>query len=198
MIKNKQETFNIKTKKIQNLNVESSSNISYIIDKNQVQQNIKQAKLKLQKWKNNEKKYRKINSILEFILMMMLLYGVAGWIVIDNFVYLITMFCLLIPMCAICVFLDKFKRIFEIVESGDYRKMLDEITLFGDLKPKDFVYVGVSENKDDEKLVNFKYIYKDNGVECEKVIKYFKIIKSEDIKESVLVFDRLEYYIPNT
>ena len=197
-MKNKKENFDIKKKKIQNLNIESASNISYIIDKNQVQQNVKQAKLKLQTWKNNEKKYQRINSVLEFIFMIMLLYGVAGWIVVDNFVYLITMFCLLIPMCAICVFLDKFKRIFEIVKSGDYRKMLDEITLFGDLKPNDFVYVGVSENKDDEKLVNFKYIYKDNGVECEKVIKYFKIIKSEDIKESVLVFDRFEYYVPNT
>ncbi len=195
-MKNKQEHFDIKNKKIHNLSVESTSNISYIIDKNQVQQNIKQAKLKLQKWKNNKKKYRKINSALEFILIMMLLYGVAGWIVIDSFVYLITMFCLFIPMCAICVFLDKFKRIFEIVESGDYRKMLDEITLFGDLKPKDFVYVGVSEDKDNEKMVNFKYIYKDNGVEHEKKICFFKIIKSDDIKEPVLVFDRLEYYIP--
>lgn len=73
-MKNKKENFNIKTKKIQNLNIESSSNISYIVDKNRVQQNIKQAKLKLQKWKNNEKKYQKINSVLEFIFMIMLLY----------------------------------------------------------------------------------------------------------------------------
>ena len=43
-MKNKQEIFDIKNQKIQNLEVKSSSNILYIADENRVQRDVKRAK----------------------------------------------------------------------------------------------------------------------------------------------------------
>lgn len=194
----KKENFNIKNKKIQKIKLKSGEEFSYIIDKNQVQQTVKETKLKLQKWKKWEMFYRTLNIVLEFVIFIMLGFCVAGWIVVDfSYWWKISLGLLVL----IFVFIKLTFILNPIVESvvyNNYRYTLDDIVLFGDLQSREFVNISVIKNDiNPEKFVDLKFSFLDKEEEKEKIIKKFEIIKTDNIKVPIVVFSRKEYYVPN-
>lgn len=195
----KKENFNIKNKKIQKIKLKSGEEFSYIIDKNQVQQTVKETKLKLQKWKKWEMFYRTLNIALEFVVFIMLGFCVAGWIVVDFSYWWKISLGLLVLIFVFIKWTFILNPIVESVGYNNYRYALDDIVLFGDLQSREFINISVIKNDiNPEKFVDLKFSFLDKEEEKEKIIKKFEIIKTDNIKVPIVVFSRKEYYVPNT
>lgn len=192
-----EKNFDIKRKKIQKIKLSSGLEFLYILDRNKIQQSVKKTKLNFQKWKKQEMKYRTISAFLEFITFIMLSYCVAGWTFIKLIPWIVTSCVLFVGVCIIGYILGKIRPIIEATGYDNYRYVLDEITLFGDMQTNEFINIEIVSNKNGlENMVDLKYSFMNDNEEKEKIIKDFTIVKSPNVENPIIVFDRKEYYIP--
>lgn len=195
-MENELGNLNPKKEKIQRLTTENKSSISYIIDKSKIKPKIDDAKRQFIKWKNNEKKYETSSNVLTIVFLILIIFDFISWSFLDISIYLLSILISFICIGIIVKLIEKFDNISLIISTNSYRSLLDSVSVFADLKPEEILYISIVRDDCSLDYVNLRYIYTDERKERENIIKNIKIVHSDNVDEPVLMFDRMEYWMP--